>query len=124
LYGKLWDNTPDVNISTSSVIESYTKNYKRNTSIPNQLVVNDLMVVDGKSKDFSFIKEQTFKYVSNIEEIENIPILYLYTTPLNSWANEGVSTSLYKIGDYSSNRAEKVNINTTSIEKNIINYNE
>ena len=124
LQGSLWNNTPAVTVTTSSIIESNVKAYNRSVSIPDQFVINNLSIINGQSKSYSYIKEQSFKYISGIEEIKTIPILYLYTTPLNINANEGVSTSLYKIGDYLSDRGEKVNVNVTSIGKNIITYNE
>ena len=121
LQGNLWNNTPSVTVTTSSIIESNIKTYKRSASIPNQLVINNLSIVNGQSKLYSYIKEQSFKYVSGIEEIKTIPILYLYTTPWNKNANEGVITSIYKIGDYNADRGEKLNINTTTFTKPLLN---
>lgn len=120
LHGKLWNNTPAVTVSTSSVAESHEKKYDRKDSIPNKLVVDNLTVINGQTKSYSYIKEQTFKYVTNIEEIKTIPILYLYTTPWNDHANEGVVTSIYKIGEYNINNAEKISIDTTTFKNKLL----
>ena len=121
LQGKLWNNTPDITVSTSSVKGSNTKTYNRDAEIPNKLVIDDLTIVDGQTKTFTYEKAQSFEYVNGIEEIQNIPILYLYTTPWIKYANEGDVTSDNKIGDYDANRGNKLDINTTSFSRTLLN---
>ena len=118
LEGRLWNNTPNITINASSIVDSVINTYSRSTTIPEKLKVNNLNVVNGQYKKFSHIKDLSFKYASGIEKIENVPILYLYATPWNKNANEGIYTSIYRLGDYNANRGEKFSINTTNPTKN------
>jgi hypothetical protein len=55
--------------------------YKRDSEIPTSLNIEDFGVISGQTKTYNYLKEQVFKYANGIENIEKVPILYLYVTP-------------------------------------------
>ena len=111
LKGKLWNNTPDITVDITSPIDKVQKPYERSSKIPTSLVVNDFEVISGQTKTYNYLKQQTFKHASGIENIEKVPILYLYVTPGRKNANQRIETSIYMLGDYDANRGDKLVIN-------------
>ena len=111
LKGKLWNNTPDITVDITSPIGKVQKPYERSSEIPTSLVVNDFEIISGQTKTYNYLKQQTFKHASGVENIEKVPILYLYVTPGDKNANERIETSIYMLGDYDANRGNELVIN-------------
>lgn len=111
LKGKLWNGTPSITVNITSPIYKKQSVYKRDSEIPASLNIENFKVIGGQTKTYNYLKEQIFKYASGIENIEKVPILYLYVTPEGTWANERIETSVYMLGDYDANRPDKLLIN-------------
>lgn len=111
LKGKLWNNTPDITVDITSPIDKVQKPYKRSSEIPTSLDVKEFNIISGQTKTYNYLKQQTFKHASGIENIEKVPILYLYVTPGRKNANQRIETSIYMLGDYDANRGDELVIN-------------
>ena len=111
IKGKLWNGTPSINVNITSPIYKKQSVYKRDSEIPTSLNIKDFKVISGQTKTYNYLKEQMFKYANGIENIEKVPILYLYVTPDDTWANERIETSVYMLGDYDANRPDELLIN-------------
>ena len=111
LKGKLWNDTPSITVDITSPIYKEQSIYERDSEIPTSLNIKNFKVISGQTKTYNYLKEQMFKYASGIENIEKVPILYLYVTPEDTWANERIETSVYMLGDYDANRPDKLLIN-------------
>lgn len=111
LKGKLWNGTPSITVDITSPIDKIHRIYERDSEIPTSLNIENFKVISGQTKTYNYLKEQIFKYASGIENIEKVPILYLYVTPEDTWANERIETSVYMLGDYDANRPDELLIN-------------
>ena len=111
LKGKLWNGTPSITVDITSPIDKIYRIYERDSEIPTSLNIENFKVISGQTKTYNYLKEQIFKYASGIENIEKVPILYLYVTPEHTWANERIETSVYMLGDYDANRPDELLIN-------------
>ena len=120
LKGKLWKGTPSITVDITSPIYKKQSVYKRDSEISTSLNIEDFKVISGQTKTYNYLKEQMFKYASGIENIEKVPILYLYVTPDDTRANERIETSVYMLGDYDANRSDKLLINEDEPTKQVL----
>lgn len=115
LKGKLWNGTPNITVDINSPIDKKQRIYKRDSEIPTSLNIKNFPVISGQTKTYNYLKDRIFKYANGIENVEKVPILYLYVTPWDEkWSifkGGGISTSVYMLGDYDTTRGEKLKIN-------------
>ena len=100
LQGPLWSGSPKIKIDLKSYLENVELSVDRLT-LSEQLITGQIKSVFGQSLDISYLDQDSFKYVSNIKSLENIPVSHIHFEGYKvKNLNDGIRYAYYNLGEY------------------------